>query len=110
MHVVAVCAYPLNISIDTHVDLSVGWLPPCDGDFLLHSAWYAGEALLSLSTSCIYVSCIYMCRTFLSQLFGTIRIASIDDPSSEINDYNNFSNFFRAFLVMIRYAAFIPHS
>ena len=39
------------------------------------------------------------------QLFGTIRIASIDDPDgSEINDYNNFSNFFRAFLVMIRYA------
>ena len=44
------------------------------------------------------------------QLFGTIQIASVDDPNNrEINDYNNFSNFFRAFLVMIRYTYQLSH-
>ena len=38
------------------------------------------------------------------QLFGTIRIGSVDDitPTTAITTYNNFANFPQAALVMIR--------
>ena len=46
---------------------------------------------------------INMCVSSAFQLFGTIKISSVDDPDeSEITDYNNFSNVFRALLVMAR--------
>ena len=102
MHVVAKSAHFLFVHL--FVDLSLGWLSSYDGDILLHSSWYAGEIviIILLRTSDL---CIIHVSYHFPQLFGTIRIASIDDPGgSEINDYNNFSNFFRAFLVMIRYA------
>jgi hypothetical protein len=59
---------------------------------------------LSICGIHVYYYIIHLLYLF-PQLFGTIQITSIDDPNgSEINYYNNFSNFFRAFLVMIRYA------
>ena len=93
--------FPLSVCIN-FIDLSLGWLSSHDGDLLLHGSWYAGEIVIICCIHQICVSFVY--HTAFLQLFGTIRIAPIDDPDgSEINDYNNFSNFFRAFLVMIRY-------
>ena len=101
MHVAARIAHFLFVFID----LSLGWLSSYDGDILLHSSWYAGEIVIIIILLHTSDLCIIHVSYCFPQLYGTIRIASIDDPGgSEINDYNNFSNFFRAFLVMIRYA------
>ena len=88
----------------SHPDISLGWLPSSNGDLYICSVWYAGELAMYRSQKQCHSCWIILHAWFIPfQLFSTIYISSVDDPDgSEITDYNNFSNFFQAVLVMIR--------